>query len=153
MGEQSDRIERHIRDQRNELGEHINELQEKVKRAVDWRVQFKERPMTMIGLAFGGGVLLSALIGGRSHSRHPKRSADHQRSSWSDQQPARADFGINGSAAHNTSQSSESWRNIKGALVGVLATKVGHIMDSIIPGVNEESGKSRTGNGHFREPL
>ena len=66
MGEQSDQIEGHIRDQRNELGEHINELQEKVKRAVDWRVQFEERPMTMIGLAFGGGVLLSTLIGGRS---------------------------------------------------------------------------------------
>ncbi|MGB2889604.1 MAG: hypothetical protein WBC04_18060 [Candidatus Acidiferrales bacterium] len=153
MGEKADQIERHIRDQRNELGEHINELQEKVKRAVDWRVQFEERPMTMIGIAFGGGVLLSALIGGRSRSRHPKQSLDPQRSPSGDQRAARADFGINGSAAYNKNKSSESWRNIKGALAGVVATKFGRILDSIILGFNEEYGKTRTGNGSFRDPL
>jgi hypothetical protein len=152
MGEQSDQIEGHIRDQRNELGEHINELQEKVKRAVDWRVQFEERPMTMIGLAFGGGVLLSTLIGGRSRSRRTKPVDNQRNASW-DQRADRADFGTNGGAAYKMNESSESWRNIKVALAGVAATKFGRILDSIIPGFNEENGKARTGNGSFRDSL
>jgi hypothetical protein len=152
MGEQSDQIEGHIRDQRNELGEHINELQEKVKRAVDWRVQFEERPMTMIGLAFGGGVLLSTLIGGRSRSRRTK-PVDNQRNGSGDQRTTRADFGTNDGAANKTNESSESWRNIKVALTGVAATKFGRILDSIISGFNQENGKARTGNGSFRDPI
>jgi hypothetical protein len=152
MGEQSDRIEGHIRDQRNELGEHINELQEKVKRAVDWRVQFEERPMTMIGLAFGGGVLLSTLIGGRSRSRRTK-PVDNQRNVSGDQRASRADFGTNGGAAYKTNESSESWRNIKVALAGVAATKFGRILDSIISGFNQENEKARTGNGSFRDSI
>jgi hypothetical protein len=152
MGEQSDQIEGHIRDQRNELGEHINELQEKVKRAVDWRVQFEERPMTMIGLAFGGGVLLSALIGGRSRSRRTK-PVDNQRNGSEEQRATRADFGTNVGAAYKTNESSESWRNIKVALAGVAATKFGRILDSIISDFNQENGKARTGNGSFRDPI
>jgi hypothetical protein len=153
MGEKSDQIERHIQEQRNELGDNITELQEKVKSAFDWRVQFEQRPMTMIGIALGGGVLLSTLIGGRSRSRHPKQSVAHQWSSSGVQQAARADFGTNGSAAYNKNNSSESWRNIKGALAGVVATKFGRILDSIIPGFNEQYGKTRTGNGSFRDLL
>ena len=95
MGEKSDQIERHIQEQRNELGDNITELQEKVKSAFDWRVQFEQRPMTMIGIALGGGVLLSTLIGGRSGSRHLKQSVDHQWSSSGVQQAAGADSGTN----------------------------------------------------------
>jgi hypothetical protein len=137
MGEQSDQIAGHIRDQRDELGEHINELQEKVKRAVDWRVQFEERPMTMIGLAFGGGMLLSTLIGSRSRSKRTK-VRNTQRNTSGDQRAGRTDFGTNGGDAHNTNESSESWRNIKGALVGVAAAKFGRILDSIISGSREK---------------
>jgi hypothetical protein len=152
MGEQSDQIAGHIRDQRNELGEHINELQEKVKRVVDWRVQFEERPMTMIGLAFGGGMLLSTLIGGRSRSKRTK-VGNNQRNTSGDQRAGRADFGTNGSTAYKMNEPSTSWRNIKGALAGVAAAKFGRILDSIISGPNEETGKTRTGNDSFRDSL
>jgi hypothetical protein len=62
MGETSDQIERHIQETRNDLGDNFSELEVKVKTAVDWRAQFEERPMTMVALAFGGGILLSALL-------------------------------------------------------------------------------------------
>ena len=62
MGETSDQIERHIQKTRNDLGANFSALEEKVKTAVDWRAQFEERPVTMMALAFGGGVLLSALL-------------------------------------------------------------------------------------------
>src|SRR5258708_11244913 len=73
MGETPDQIERHIYEKRNELGENIHELQQKVKTAVDWRAQFDRRPMTMMGLAFGGGLLLSILFPG-GHRSHPSSS-------------------------------------------------------------------------------
>jgi hypothetical protein len=69
MGEKSDQIERHIRKTRNDLSENFSELEEKVKSALDWRTQFAERPGTMIALAFGGGVLLSAIFSSRRSSR------------------------------------------------------------------------------------
>src|SRR5260370_34951811 len=74
MGETPDQIERHIYEKRNELGENIHELQQKVKTAGDWRAQFDRRPMTMMGLAFGGGLLLSMLFRG-GHTCH--RSSRH----------------------------------------------------------------------------
>src|SRR5260370_17743847 len=74
MGETPDQIERHIYEKRNELGENIHELQQKVKTAVDWRAQFDRRPMTMMGLAFGGGLLLSMLFrGGHTSHRSSRR--------------------------------------------------------------------------------
>ena len=72
MGETSDQIERHIQETRNDLGDNLSELQDKVKTAVDWRAQFEERPGTMLALAFGGGIVLSALLpsGRRSRSTY-----------------------------------------------------------------------------------
>src|SRR4029453_10833715 len=69
MDETSDQIERHIEQTRNDLHDNFNELGEKVKKAVDWRVQFEERPGTMLGLAFAGGIILSALFSSGRRSR------------------------------------------------------------------------------------
>jgi len=82
MGETPDQIERHIYEKRSELGENINELQQKVKTAVDWRAQFDQRPMTMLGLAFGGGLLLSMFFGGRQNSHRFSSRWSRDRSSW-----------------------------------------------------------------------
>ena len=62
MAESSDELERHIQEIRHDLRDNFGELEDKVKSAVDWRAQFEERPGTMLALAFGGGILLSALL-------------------------------------------------------------------------------------------
>jgi len=64
MGETTDQIENHIEHKRGDLAANIQELEFKVKSATDWRLQFQKHPMTLIGAAFGGGVLLAALMGG-----------------------------------------------------------------------------------------
>src|SRR5438067_13203916 len=68
MGETTDQIERQIEQKRNQLNQNFNELEQKVKAAMDWRRQFDERPGTMLAVAFGGGVLLSAMFGGSRRS-------------------------------------------------------------------------------------
>src|ERR1700730_14469958 len=77
MGETTGQIERHIQETRDELGENFNELQQKVKTAMDWRAQFEQRPGTLLAVAFGGGVLLSALL----PTRHSCRGTSDQRPS------------------------------------------------------------------------
>jgi hypothetical protein len=62
MGEESDRIKRHIDEKRGDLGAHLNELEYRVKSAADWRTQVRKQPAVATALAFGGGVLLALML-------------------------------------------------------------------------------------------
>lgn len=159
MGEKSDQIERHIEQTRNELGENISELQEKVKSAVDWRAQFQERPMTMLGIAFGGGVLLSALIGGKSRSRSESRSFDDSWTRVTNRESAPSSFATNpGSffdklgAGDRSRKVSDAWENIKGALLGVAATKARAYIEELVPGFDEHYRKTEASRGSSSFP-
>lgn len=46
----------------------------------DWRAQVEKRPMVMLAAAFAGGVLASALLGGRRTARLPAADAVAPRS-------------------------------------------------------------------------
>lgn len=140
MGEKSDQIERHIKEQRAELGDNIVQLQAKVRDAFNWRVQFENRPMTMIGIALGGGVVLASLFGCRSRSRRPGVALNGGRVS-SDTKVAEVEGA--GGVLHIEHKSSDGWRNIKAALTGVAAAKFGTILDSFLPGFSEEYDKAR----------
>ena len=142
MGEKSDQIERHIQEQRSELGDNISELEQKVKSAVDWRAQFDERPGVMIGLAFAGGVLLSALLPSNSKISSAvsskKRSLTDMYDSYAEK--ASSSFDSAPSSSYKSYQSkapNETWENLKGALVGMATARVGEFVEEILPGFNE----------------
>jgi hypothetical protein len=142
MGERSSQIEQHIQEQRAELGDNIAQLQRKVKGTFDWRVQFEHRPMTLIGIALGGGLLLSSLFGGRSHSKRSRKFSDQTRKA------PRGDIRLaepqNGTAtAQIEHKISDGWRDVKVALAGVAGAKFGTIVDSFLPGFSEEYDKAR----------
>lgn len=69
MGQTADQIESHIESKRSDLTSNLQELEDRVRSATDWREQFHNRPGTFLGLAFGGGILLAAMIGGSSNKR------------------------------------------------------------------------------------
>jgi len=71
MGEKSNEIAREIEHTRAELGSNLHELEAKVKGVTDWRQQFDKRPFTLIGIAFGGGILLGTALGSRHSPRPP----------------------------------------------------------------------------------
>lgn len=127
MDETPDQIERHIRETRKDLGKNIDELESKVKKAFNWRAQFEDHPGTMIAVAFGGGVLLSALFssnhssGGRSYDRwnEPRESENPGRLHALD------------------NQASDTVRAMKAALIGVAATKLTGFMDELLPGFKD----------------
>jgi hypothetical protein len=62
MDETTNQIEWEIAQKRSELSNNLIELKQRAKAAVDWRSQVEDRPGTMLAVAFGGGIILSALF-------------------------------------------------------------------------------------------
>src|SRR5467141_133741 len=72
MGQATSQIEAHIGNTRADLSSNLQELEQKVKSVTDWKQHFQTNPMTLLGVAFGGGILLATMLGG-SKSRHRER--------------------------------------------------------------------------------
>ena len=152
MGENPKQIENHIRRTRNELSDNLSELQEKVKNAIDWRAQFSERPMTMIGIAFGGGVLMSSLLGGRSK---PAAWAIDPGVSSNPNAPIEPHSNLTTGQKGNHSH---VWENIKDALLGIAASRLTQYLDVLVPGFQEQykkrsSAHETSGKGGDDQPI
>ena len=81
----------------------------------------------MLGVAFGGGILLATMLGGRKNRRGERGFPSH----------------ATGSEPHaGTEQQKhkalETWDNIKGALIGVAATRFKDFVGEIVPGFQEQ---------------
>jgi len=134
MGERPDQIERHIDDERSRLGANVSELESKVKNAFDWRVQFQQHPMTLMGVAFGAGVLAAAMTNGsRKRSRYSAGSRLISSSSETGNMYGRQKMG-------------QTWDNIKGALMGVASTKLKDFLGDAVPGFREHYRNAESRN-------
>ena len=126
MGQTTDQIEHQIEDRRENLKSNLEELETRVKTATDWRHYFAEHPGAMIAGAFGGGVLLAAMVGGRSNRASP--SVD------SPQFARSRDAGTKHEVLENVD-------SIKSALVGAAATKFKALLGEMVPGFTEHLAK------------
>jgi hypothetical protein len=141
MGETPDQIERHIYEKRTELGENINELQQKVKTAVDWRAQFEQRPLVMVGIAFGGGLLLSMLIGrGRNSDRASRRRS---RNRWRRESEG-YDYSSRPEWEQREEKRSTAWDSIRDAVIAVAGSKLSSLIEKIAPGFTEQFKRRQT---------
>ena len=124
MGQTTHQIEAHIEDTRKDLGSNLHELEQKVKSVTDWKQHFKSNPMTMLGVAFGGGILLATMLGGRKNRRgEPSFPSYAEPHAGTEQQKHKA---------------LETWDNIKGALIGVAATRFKDFVGEVVPGFQEQ---------------
>lgn len=140
MGETSDQIEREIAETRSELGQNFNELERKVKDLGDWRRQFDQHTGTMLALAFGGGMIVSAFLPVRRRRKSYERPVDEQ-------PPAKPSVDAHPARVSGTR---ESVRAFGDALLGVAANRLSGFVDSLLPGFEREFHRSRTsryGNG------
>lgn len=126
MGQATSQIVAHIEDTRDDLGSNLRELEQKVKSVTDWKQHFRTNPMTLLGVAFGGGILLATMVG-RRKNRHGERS-----------------FSIPGNGSephagtdHQKHRALETWDNIKGALIGVAATRFKDFVGEVVPSFQE----------------
>src|ERR1700687_1335201 len=149
MGETSDQIERHIQETRNDLGDNFSELQDKVKTAVDWRAQFQERPGAMLALAFGGGIVLSALLpsGPRSRGTNDEgwKPGTNRDSTPSLQSVT--------PAVGRPSETRQTVEALAVALVGIAVNRASRFIDSLLPGFEREFSNAKSGkSGYANRP-
>ena len=134
MGQTANQIENQIENKREDLAKNLRELEYKVKSATDWRHQFENRPALFLGVAFGGGALLASIIGRPSGGgRHYYNYVPGNGSSATD---SRARARREPSPAME--KASQAWENVKGALVGIAASKAKDYADGFIPGFSEQ---------------
>lgn len=134
MGQTTDQIENQIESKREDLKSNLQELEARVKTATDWRHYFAEHTGTMIAAAFGGGVLLASMLGGRSNPASPSQ-AD------SSADPTRA---WQRGTKHEVLENLDS---IKSALVGTATTKFKNILGEMVPGFTEHLAKAEANRG------
>jgi hypothetical protein len=145
MGERTDEIERHINETRNELGENIDELQQKVKTTFDWRAQFQQRPWTLVGAAFGGGLLVSMLIPkGRSSS-----GASRQR--WQPErfrhEGRRLEYNAGEGRSAFAQKTAGVWDNISSALLTAGVSRLTNFVEELLPGFQEHFRRRQSQGG------
>ena len=112
----SDVLEREIADEHEALAENLAVLEGQAKDLVDWRAYVRKSPLTMVGVAFGSGLLISAIAGSpRSRSRSRSvRTYDAD----GDEEP---------SAVHDV------WEIFKGAVIGAAAAQVTSYVTELLP--------------------
>jgi hypothetical protein len=148
MGQTSNQIEQHIQETRNDLSDNFNELEAKVKSAVDWRAQFDERPWALMAVAFSGGLLLSALFPARRSSRSSRWNPPGDRDTPSAPTRSQSAYG------NDVGAPSATWDALKGALVGIATAKVSDMVEEFVPGFKQELRKAQTNNSYDRpSPL
>lgn len=140
----SQQIEDHIEDQREDLSSNLRELEYRVKEVADWRHQFENHPMAFLGLAFGGGLLLSKAIGGSRGGRHkhyyyagPNASAGKEVSKPSKSSPP----------SPAVEQAQHAWENVKGALIGIAVTRLKDYVDGVVPGFSAHYRQAEAEHG------
>jgi Protein of unknown function (DUF3618) len=170
MGETTDQIERQIEQKRNELSENFNELERKVKSAVDWRTQFEEHPGTMLAIAFGGGAVLAAMFGGtRSSSKDSDSRTLRRTSDWSTEKAATGreyasstgrDYTSSASSAvYKTSTTDaprklghvrENLEALTGALLSVALSRATNLINTYLPGFEREFARMKASKASER---
>jgi hypothetical protein len=142
MGERADEIEQEINRTRGELNENFSELEEKVRNTFDWRAQFEERPMTFLAVAFGGGILASALLPSGGQRRGRPKVAE------SDYATVRNDARVSPAGKEARSKrDSVGMDAFKGALFTVAANKLGGALGDFVSTYRNELHRVRTARG------
>jgi hypothetical protein len=150
-----------IQQQRQELGDNLQQLENKVRDTVDWRVQFSERPMAGLGIAFAGGFLLSMLMPGGGDSKSQSSPTYDSSNYRVDDDATRAqpisyryqpsDRGEHKSrsmmATPEMKEVTDTLENIRGAVMGMAASRLRDFLAEAVPGFADEYEEARKSRG------
>jgi hypothetical protein len=146
MGETTNQIEWEIAQKRSELSDNLIELKQRAKAAGDWRSQVEKRPGTMLAVAFGGGVVLSALFSAlrgsaQVYAEQPSGNA------------VEYDSPISKTSTRSPSKLATATRKnldaLGGALIGMVATRTTSILEGILPGFQREFERAKSSQGQI----
>lgn len=125
MEQESERIEKHIEERREQLGRNLEELESRVKSNFDWRTHYSKNPWLVLAIAFTGGAAVGAMVSGDS------RSSSYGRRSYT------GSGGVD-SSSQAGSRLASTWGNIQGAVLTAATRKVEDFLDELLPGFRDE---------------
>jgi hypothetical protein len=148
MAENSEQVERHIEERRNSLSNDISELERKAKEAVDWRAQVDRHPGTMLSAIFRGGSR-------RSKSSRPAEPSSALQAYSTESNAANADYQAAMAAGedYHGSAASQTFENVKGALLGVALAKCEEFLEGLLPGFSTQYRKAEARNRSNLPPI
>jgi hypothetical protein len=133
--QETNKIKDHIDTQRGRLERDLNEIEHRVKRAVDWREWFERNPLAMLGAAAGGGFVLSLLLQRSSDASHDDDYVE------SDRRTIMTESRESKPASKTSSQMSrmaDTLDNTVAALLGVASRTVRDYVADVVPNFREE---------------
>jgi len=150
MVERSDQIKEHLDRTRGDLHKNVNELQDKVKGAFDWRAQFQERPLLMMGLALGGGMLAAALVTRRRE--HYVVAAPNLNPSWrATGRAENLESSLRTEAERGKGSLSESLGLVTGALMTSVASRIGGVLGQVLAGYRDQLREAAARGENYTE--
>jgi hypothetical protein len=136
MAQQPSEIKAHIKAEGESLKENLEEIQSRVKHALDWKVWYRNNTAVALGSIVAGGLLLSLLI--------PKgRSEDYDFIDMDDE------VGPNGPARMRPRSNASSrihhvLDNTMSAMFGVANDAFQEFMSKALPGFREHYSRAQT---------
>ncbi len=130
----TDRIEQHIDRERELLRSNLEELEDRVRSAIDWRRRFRSNPAAWLAAAFAGGLLIALTA-----ERHTEGAAGFEHRPGGERAAGLSD--------HRRREISRAWRTIESALIGLAAAKLKDTLANVLPGFKEQLAR-REGDAH-----
>lgn len=133
MTAQLDRLEREVLTERESLNANLHELEHRVRSAVDWRTQVDRHPWTMVAVAIGCGVVLSAIVGG------PRRRV---------KAAPTAGLPAGGPQVEDATDPVDvRWSRVKDALATAVTARAVGFLDGVLPGASGAGTHRDSANG------
>lgn len=161
MGKPASEISQELEQTRSDASEKIEKIEQQVtqsadsvKQSLDWRHQIDSRPLTALGTAFVGGIILGGMTGGgngNSQQRHSSDGSNGHSSSAGYQQSA----GLGGAirrAAH-TSGADEAVTSAVAAVLTTLSQRVKDAVEETYPGFLERYENSKSASGGVTDRM
>jgi len=139
MSSQTERLERVAAEERERLGEHLDQLQSRLEKALDPAALFEKHPLPILATALVGGIVLGAVT--RSDGAPQRLSASGQ-----DGQARRGSGMLHDGVAH-----------LRGAIVSMVFAKIAEMVQEYSSARNENrpsrpSKRSESRAAHSAEP-
>ena len=136
MDQETDRIKQHIDNERDRLGEDLQEIENRMKNATDWKAWFAGHSGFMLGTVVAWWF---HLVTGRRAS--PLRRTPAEIMSPDSGREKRPFLGSIGSISSPMHRISETLDNTFEALVGVVSGKFQDFIADTVPGFREQYDK------------
>lgn len=137
MVQETGEMKAHIQAEGESLKEDLEEIQTRVKDALDWRVWYRNNTALAVGSVAAGGLLVSLLL--------PRtRPIESKFTSMDEVEGIEPDSHENGKAKFNTgSRFHEAVDNTMSAVLGVATDRFQDLMSRALPGFREHYSEAQ----------